>query len=349
MTARTIRVFADVQALSEAAAHEWVRGGREAVAARGRFTVALSGGSTPKRLYQLLAAEPFRDRRSTGAASRSSGATNAVCRRTTPSPTTAWPARRCWHICPFPPSTSIAWRPSAPTATRRRATTRRSSRRVFGVAAGAEPPASRSDPARHGAGRPHRVAVPAHASARRDDRWVVANHVPQLEHRSPDADAADPQSRPRSAVSRGRRRQGRARWSRCWPVPPIRHACRRKRSSRTGNSSGSSIAPPPRVCRPLSPVKICKDKRMSAPAIKLAPSILAADFARLGEQVREAEQAGADRIHVDVMDGHFVPNISMGPVVVKALRPVTTPAAGSPSDDRGADPLSRRLRRGRRR
>jgi 6-phosphogluconolactonase len=179
MSARIIRVFPDVDSLSVASARDFVRCAGEAIAARGRFTVALSGGSTPKRLYQLLAAEPYRSQVVWGRVE------------------IFWGDERC--VPPDHPESNYRMAREAmldhlpiPAEHIHRMEAERSDRdaaardyeavlaRLFGVSAGGQPPAL--DLALMGMGPDgHTASLFPHTKALEEtSRWVVANHVPQL-------------------------------------------------------------------------------------------------------------------------------------------------------------------------
>lgn len=310
MTKRTIRRFRDAEHVSLAAAEEFVRLAHWAIAARGRFAVALSGGSTPRRLFQILAGPPFR------------GQVNW------PKVEFFWGDERS-----VPPDhkdsnyrmASEAMLKSLGIAEAKihRIQAERSDReaaakdyqaeiaRVFGVSPDGPPPAF--DLVLLGMGPDgHTASLFPHTTALKETtRWVVPNFVQKfdtyrLTMTYPILDkaaqvlflvAGDDKTAVLKEVLEG---------------PPD---AERLPSQAIRTSPGKLVW----YLDDAAARQLKNDRN----AVKMAPSILAADFARLGDQVREAEKAGADRIHVDVMDGHFVPNISIGPLIVEALRPVT--------------------------
>jgi 6-phosphogluconolactonase len=180
MSSRIIRISADKEALSEAAAHEFVRCAREAVAARGRFTVALSGGSTPKRLYQLLTTEPFRTRVDWGRVEFFWGDERCVPLDRADSNYRMAHEAMLAHL-PIPAEhihRMEAERPDCDTAARDYQDVL--ARFFYGKPTGPEPPAL--DLVLLGMGPDgHTASLFPHTDALRETRrWVVCNHVPQL-------------------------------------------------------------------------------------------------------------------------------------------------------------------------
>jgi 6-phosphogluconolactonase len=180
MSSRTIRTFADVESLSEEAAREFVRCVREAIAARDQFTVALSGGSTPKRLYQLLAGEAFRNQVDWGRVEIFWGDERCV---PPDDPQSNYRMAREAMLAHLPiPAEHIhrmeAERPDRDAAARAYQDT--IARVFYGKPTGPEPPAL--DLVLLGMGPDgHTASLFPHTDALRETmRWVVPNHVPQL-------------------------------------------------------------------------------------------------------------------------------------------------------------------------
>ena len=300
------------ETLGRAAAGLFVRLARGAVEARGRFAVAISGGSTPGPVLECLAAAPWSERVPWDRVELF-----WVDERSVPpdhAESNYGLARRAL-LGAVPVSPERIHRMPAEQADLEAAARayQQEIAGVFGVPA--DGPAPAFDLILLGMGTDgHTASLFPHTEALRPtQRWVVVSAAKQVDAKRLTMTPA--------ILNRAR----------CVAFL-VRGEAKAKRLSEVLEGPADPEALPSQMIRPVSGRLVWMVDRAAATRLKgsaankvrLAPSILSADFARLGEQVEAAERAGADRIHVDVMDGHFVPNISIGTVVVRSLRKVTS-------------------------
>jgi ribulose-phosphate 3-epimerase len=312
-------VLEDADRLAQSAAELIVRTGREAIDQRGRFLLVLAGGSTPEKAYALLA-EPQRASALDWTRTYVFFGDERLLPPDDPRSNFGMARRALLDRVPLPASQVFAIVTVAVTAAEAAEVYAARLTRFFPEATGLSPP--RFDLVLLGLGEDGHTAslFPAAAALEVQDAWVAGTPpgrlpppVDRVTLTYPALNAARRVAflvagKNKAAVARAVI-EGRAERNR-YPAAGVRPTDGTLAWLLDEAAAGE-----------LSAVQ--EDRELSATQVYLAPSILAADFARLGQQVMEAEQAGASRIHVDVMDGWFVPNLSLGPAVVASLRPVT--------------------------